>query len=83
MGSPLASKALMPTHMCSDPLINPGCTVMSRKALLSKSQPTNNPLGTAIYSDQKGDLLIRYIWSQGNDFILDMQVVNMDVVSYV
>ena len=34
-------------------------------------------------SEQKGDLLIRYLWSKGMDYILSMRVVNIDAASYV
>ena len=30
----------------------------------------------------KGDLLIRYVWTQGTDNINDMRVMNTDAVSY-
>ena len=33
--------------------------------------------------EQKGNILIQDLWAQGTDFILDVWVVNMDVVSYV
>ena len=32
--------------------------------------------------DEKGDLLIRYLWTQGTDSTHDMRVVNTDAVSY-
>ena len=44
----LYRKALMPTHMHYDPLINPGRIVRSRNTFLVKSNPPNQPLGTTI-----------------------------------
>ena len=37
----------------------------------------------AVDPEQKGDLLIRYLWEQGTNWIFYMRVVNMDVESCV
>ena len=79
----LASNALMPTHVRDGPLINPCCAVRIRKVMQAKSNPPNKPPGTAIDLDHKGNLLIRYLWARGTDFILYMQVVNMNAVLYI
>ena len=69
--------------MCDDSFVNPGRTIRSRKYLLDKSTPSNNPPWTEIDSEQKGNLLIQDLWAQGTDFILDMRVMNMDAAYYI
>ena len=77
----LTRKTLTPTHLSSDPYIDPGCAVQSGRALLAGSLLPQNPPGTAVYSKQKGDLLIQEMWSKGTNCILYMWVVNTDVAS--
>ena len=59
------------------------------------SMPKPKPAGSNITSppdattaapevtEQKGDLLIRYLWQQGTNSVNDMRVVNTDALSYV
>ena len=46
----LASKALTPTHVHNEPLINSGHVVQSGKAFMAKSNLPNNPPGIAVES---------------------------------
>ena len=56
--SNLSNKALTPTHVRGNPLINPGCAVCSRKSFLEKSHSPNNLIGTSIDLEQIVNLLI-------------------------
>ena len=53
------------------------------EALLDKSNPPNNLTGMAIGLEQKGGLMIRYLWGQGTDCILNVRVVNKDMSYYL
>ena len=79
----LASKFYTPTHMHYNSLINPGCAMWIDKDLQTKSNPPNNLPRMVVYSEQKGELLIRYHWDWGMDCILDMSVVNMEASAYL
>ena len=79
----LTSKALTPTHICNDPLINRGSAMWSGRASFVGYHPPNNPQGMAEDSKQKFGLLIQDIWDKGNDCIFDMRMVNTDAVSCV
>ena len=52
-------------------------------APLSGPRLPNNRPARAEDSEQKCDLLIRHIWSEGAYFILDVWVTNMYTSSYV
>ena len=55
----------------------------SGRALLAGSHLPNYPLRTAVDSEQKVNLLIRYFWARGTDCILETWVVNTIAASYV
>ena len=77
----LVDKSFTPSHMCDDPLIHLGCVLQE-----VKDQPTgwhlkNMPLENET-SEQKGGMLIRYLWHRGTDSIHEMHDVNTDDLSY-
>ena len=46
-------------------------------------QPTDETTAAPEVTEQKGDLLIRYLWQQGTDSVHDMRVMSTDALSYV
>ena len=44
---------------------------------LAVSHPPKTPPGTVVYYKQKGYLMIQDMWTEGTDYILDMQVVKI------
>ena len=79
----LADKALTPAHVRDDPLIYSGCA-MSRTnpkpAGSNLTNPTDETTAAPKVTEQKGDLLLRYLWKQGTDSVHDMRVVNTDAL---
>ena len=47
------------------------------------TNPTGDMTAAPEVTEQKGDLLIRVLWQQGNDSVHGMRVVNTDALSYV
>ena len=84
--SDLAGKAFTPDHVCDDPLIYSGRAMIRTKPKPAGSDITN-PIGETTaapeVTEQKGYLLIRYLWQQGTDSVHDMHVVNTGALSYV
>ena len=60
-------KALTPTCMRKDLLINPGRAVHIGKVLQTNPNPSNNPPGMVVDSEQKGGLMIQDLWYWGTD----------------
>jgi len=71
----LASRAFSPSAVCAEPLIYPG------RSALPENSPVS-PGSQALPSDERGDMLIRGLWSRGTDCILDIRVANTDAKSY-
>ena len=40
---------------------------------------TNNPLGMKVDSEKEDDFLIRFLWEQGTDCIVDIRAIKTDV----
>ena len=79
--SGVAGKALTPAHMRDDPKISTGYAVRGLKEKCkAKGKGAEVPIPEE--GEEKGDLLIRDIWTQGTDSIHDIRVVNNDAVSY-
>ena len=66
----LAGKAFTPSH------------VKRTKATPAGSNGNSEHPAAPDVTDQKGDLLIRYLWKQGTDSVHDMRVVNTDALTY-
>ena len=47
------------------------------------TKPTDKTTASPEVTDQKGDLLIQYLWQQGTDSIHKMRVVNTNNLLYV
>ena len=77
----LTGKAFISSHVYADPLIHPGCSVWDRKAQRKGSLLNNLPMEKEML-DQKGGLLIRYLWQRGTGSIHYMCVVNTDALSH-
>ena len=45
--------------------------------------PSDTTTAAPEVTEQKGDIIIRYLWQQGTDSVHDMRVVNTDALSYV
>eukprot|EP00978_Attheya_sp_CCMP212_P020015 scaffold56827_cov52-Attheya_sp.AAC.2 len=79
----LAGKALKPSAIRDEPLINNG-----RKVECSSDAPTEADLSTTPPSpvirdnDNQGDLMIRGFWSRGTDCIVDVRITDLDSKSY-
>ena len=69
--------------MCDNSLNDLGRSVRSGRAPLDGSHQPKKPPGMVVDSENKGDLLIRYLWERSTYFILDVRVLNTDVVSYM
>ena len=78
----LACKDLTPTHVRSDPLITPGRAVRSDRYMQNTSEIPKKQPGTAVDSNKRGDLLIRYLSERGTVYMLDMRAVNANAKSY-
>jgi hypothetical protein len=80
----LAGKALKPSAIRDEPLINNG-----RKVECSSDAPTEADLSTTPPSpvvrdnDNRGDLMIRGFWSRGTDCIIDVRITDLDSKSYL
>ena len=78
----LAGKAFTTSHVRNDLLIYQGCAVKRKKAKPAGPSDTTDPNDTPPEAtEQKGDLLLRYLWKNGTDSVHDMRVVNTDAVS--
>ena len=77
--SNLSGKAFTPMYMCDDPKLFTGRVVLggNNKA---KGKVKGEP--PPDYGVEKGEILIRYLWTQGTDIIHNMGTVNTDAVSY-
>ena len=77
----LSGKAFTPAHMLRDPKIFTGSAVQGGKAK-GKAAAKGKKEPPTEEGEYKGDLLIRYLWTQGMDSIHEMRVTNTDSVSY-
>ena len=77
----LAGKAFTPAHVRDNPKIFTGRAVQGGEAKV-KASGKGKEAPPPEEEDEKGDLLIRYLWTQGTDSTHDMRVVNTDAVSY-
>ena len=78
--SDLAVKAFTPTHMRDNTKIFTGRKVQGGGE--GKATRKGNESPPPYEGGEKGDLLIRDIWTQETDSIHDMRVVSNDAVSY-
>ena len=80
----MAGKAFTPSHVRDDPLLYSGRTVKRAKA--TPVEASKNKYHVVApppeVTEQKGDLLIRYLWQQGTESVLDICVVNTDAQSH-
>ena len=82
----LAGKDFTPSHVSDDPLIYSGRAVRRTKptpAGSTKPNPTRETPAAPEVTEQKGNLLIRYLWQHGTDSFHDMHFVNTDALSYL
>ena len=79
----LSVRAFTPSHVRNDPLIYQGCAVKRPKAHPAGPRD-NTKLGDnpPEATEQKGELLIRDLWSNGTYSVHDMSVVNTDAKYY-
>ena len=70
--------------MRNDPLIYSGRAVKRTKAAPSRAGGTRKHAEghPPEVTEQKDDLLIRYLWQQGTDSVHDMHVVNTDALTH-
>ena len=71
----LASLALKQSAIRAEPLINPGSSRTPSNANPSDPQAPD--------TRERGDLLIRNLWENGTDCIIDVRVTDLDAPSYV
>ena len=74
----LVGKAFTPSHVRDEPVMYSGRAVRRTKPTLTrsnKSKPSEQPAATEV-TEQKGYLLIWYLWQQGNVSVHDTHVVN-------
>ena len=80
-------KGLHPAHVCDNVKIFTGCAVHRWKAkgevaVKGKAAKKDKEALPLEERENKGDLFIRDLWTQGADRIHNMRVVNTDAVSY-
>ena len=79
----LAGKAFTPSGAVRDePLIKPGRVKESEKDTPTKDTSQEKTEQTATGEDERGDLLIRGLWTRGTDCILDVCVTDTDTKSF-
>ena len=80
----LAGKDFTPSHVREDPLVYSGRSVKSTKAAPSGVNGNSGQTAGQLteVTEQKGDLLIRDLWQQGNDSVNEMRVVNTDTPTH-
>ena len=72
----LAGKAFTPSHVCNDPLIYQGCVVRRKKAKPAETSVITDTEDTpSEATEQKGGLLLRYLWQNGTESVHGMRVV--------
>ena len=72
--------------MRDDPLIYSGLAMSRTKptpAGSTKPNPTRETPAAPEVTEQKGDLLIQYLWQHVTDSVHDMCVVNTDALTYL
>ena len=67
--------------MRDDPLIRTGRVVRDVKTQMAGRKVPNNLLLAPDHYDQKGVLLIRYLWQKGTESIYDMRAMKTDASS--
>ena len=77
----LEGKAFTPTHVHDDSKIFTGCYLRGGKTK-GKTTKKGKEAPPLEEGDEKEDLMIQDIWTQGTDSIHDMRVLNNDAVSY-
>ena len=79
----LAIRDFTLSHVRNDPLIYQGCAVRRTKSQPAGLRDSNTPGDSPPEAtEQKGDLLIRDLWSNRTDSVHYMRVVNTDAKSY-
>ena len=76
----LAGKAFTPAHVRNNPNLHGSRCAGGEGQRRSKRESCGGT--TSGRGGVEGDLLIRYLWTQGTDSIYDMHVVNTDAISY-
>ena len=77
-----SGKAFTPTHLCDKPKIFTCHAMWGRKAKVKgKATAESKEAPPLEEGEEKGDLLIRDLWTQGTDIIHNMHVMNTDAVS--
>ena len=81
----LASKALTPSHVRNNPLIQSGRAVKRTKATPAGDSGKNDQAGAPPpeVTEKKGDLLICDLWQNGTDSVHDICAVNTDAKSHM
>ncbi len=74
----LASKALTPSAIRLEPMINNGGNAASVKT----PDPKAPVQRLHTFDEERGDLLIRGFWARGTDAIIDVRVTDTDAKSY-
>ena len=75
--SALASRALKPSAVRDEPIITPS----SSPSASGSSSASQAPAPVVTSPDDRGDLLIRNLWSRGTDCIIDVRVTDLDAKS--
>ena len=73
----LASQALTPSAVRDEPLIQPSRGTESTPSTPGEASVQRDISKTQL-ADERGDLLIRGLWSTGSDSIIDVRVTNVD-----
>ena len=80
----MASRAITPSAVRDEPLINNSRTAVGEKA---NEMPETNPVVSRNLNKSKdgdrGDVLIRGLWAHGTDCIIDVRVTNTDAKSNI
>jgi hypothetical protein len=78
--SDLASKALSPSAVRDEPTIHNSRTAKGTKDQEDKDHPVKRLFRNSIKED-RGDILIRGLWSRGTDCIIDVRMTDVDAKS--
>ena len=78
----LSTMALRNSSVRAEPLINPGSADKVKKSPPKQGSPTPDTPPESPDNRDRGDLLVRNLWKQGSDCIIDVRVTNLDAPSY-
>ena len=80
----LSTMALKNSSVRAEPLINPGSADKVNQSPPTQETPApDTPPEPPEDNRDRGDLLVRNLWKQGSDCIIDVRVTNLDAPSYI